>query len=124
MVMAESKMSVSIGKTLAILSFFVILTPRAGLTATHGRGAIKGLSPGHLNFHRSFNPEGQVESDRLGTAFLAAEKDVELPGSCKDLSPIRERASLANTASCVVPAARFILVRSVSKYIFLSSLNL
>jgi len=117
-------MSVSVGKSLAILSFFVILAPRAGLAAAHGHGVIKGLSPSHLKFQRFFNSGGQVESDLPGTAFLAAEKDVEFPGPYKELWSIRERASLPNTSGCVVPAARFILVRSVSRNIFLSSLNL
>lgn len=121
---AESKMTVSMAKTLAILGFLAALAPRAALTATQGHAVIQTHSPHHLKFHRSFSPGGQVEAGLPGTASSAEEKDVALAGPYRNLLPVRERAILPNATSCVVPAAHFVLVRTVSRNIFLSSLNL
>ena len=117
-------MSVRMGKTLAILSFLVVMAPRAALTATQGRGLIEIDARYHLKFQRSFNPGGQVETDLPATASFAGEKDVELLGPDGKLLPVQERATLSSATSCVIPAAGFVLVRSVSRNIFLSSLNL
>lgn len=124
-VTVERLMSARVGKTLAILSFLVVVAPRAALTATQGHGVIKIDSRYHLKFHlRSFNPGGQVETDLPATASFAGEKDVELLGPDGNLLPVQERATLWVATSCVIPAAGFVLVRSVSRNIFLSSLNL
>jgi len=113
----------NIGKTLAVVGFLFIISPQAPFAAGHGSGVVKRHST-HLRFHRSVNPGGQVENEWPGTSFLVTDKDLEIPSLYRDVIPIRERATYTRTASRVVQAARFILVRPVSRNILLSSLNL
>jgi hypothetical protein len=123
-VIAELKMSIRVGKPLAILSFLGILLPQAALTATHRPATTLAYSSHYPKLLRSLNPGGQVEANLPGAASFSEEKDVVLPGPYRNLLPAQKHATLSNGRSCVVPAAGFVFVRNVSRNIFLSSLNL
>lgn len=112
------------GKTFGVLSFFLVLVPTFGSAASYTGVLSKRFSPRHVIFHKALKLADQIERDPRKPVLLSEQEAVDSPAPFAGLVPVQATAAPRRLTSSVVAASRFVLIRGVSRNLFLSILNL